>query len=171
MDSHGVPVPIIVAAILGAVSVLGFAVNSGLSSHKDRANRQREVFAQAFVAVVAYEEYPFVIRRRRASEPDGERIRISTDLRMVQEKLSFYSAWLKTESKDVSIAYEDLILEVRKVAGKLMREAWETPPIFDDSEMNMPDLSVNELAVFKEKYLQAVSAHLSAWPTWLARRS
>ena len=171
MDSNSIPTPIVVAAIMGAVSVMTFAVNSWLSGHRERTSRQREVFSEAFIAVVAYEEFPYVIRRRRrASEPEEERIRISTDLGKVQEKISYYSAWLKTESEKVSVDYEALIAQTRSLAGKHMREAWAAEPISGDSEMNMPDLGLGELKPFKEKFLEAVAAHLSVWPDWLARR-
>lgn len=170
MNSDAISTPIVVAAIMGAVSVMTFAGNYWLNGYRERTNRQREVFSQAFIAIVAYEEYPFVIRRRRASGPEDERIRISTDLGKVQEKLSYYSVWLKTESKDVSLAYEVLVAEIRKLAGAHMREAWDAQPISDDSGMNMPDLGLGNLTPFKESYFQAVAAHLSAWPTWIAKR-
>ena len=48
MSSGGVPVAIIVAAIVGAVSIFTLAFNSLLSGHRERTNRQRDVFSKAF---------------------------------------------------------------------------------------------------------------------------
>jgi hypothetical protein len=61
------------------------------------------MFSKAFAAAVAYEEFPYVVRRR-ASAPEDERIRISTELRKVREDISYYSAWLFTESRAISEA-------------------------------------------------------------------
>ena len=169
MTENGIPPAIIGAAIAGAVSLTVLAVNSWLSGHRERVNRHRDVFSKAFASVVAYSEFPYVVRRRRSSNPEDERIRISTELRKVQEDISYYSAWLSTESRFVSEAYDALVLKLREVAGGAIRDAWCESAIDNDSEMNMPDLGLGGLEPVKQAYLEEVGYHLSWLPRWLRR--
>jgi hypothetical protein len=157
----------IVAVTTGAVSLVTLAINAWLTGHRDRINRRRDIFAKAFAAATAYEEFPYVVRRRRTTDAEGERIRISTELRKVQEDISYYSVWLSTESRHVSQAYETLILKLREVAGGAIRKAWGEPPVGSDAAMNMPDLGLGALKPFKQAYLIEVTAHLSLVPRWL----
>ena len=169
MTDSGVPPAIIAAAIAGAVSFVVLAVNAWLTGHRERVNRRREVFSKAFATVVACEEFPYVVRRRRASNLEDERIRISTELRKVQEDISYHSAWLFTESCHVSDAYEVLVRKLREIAGGEIRKAWCTPHIDADTEMNMPDLGLAALKPFKQAYLVEVSDEISLIPRWLRR--
>lgn len=169
MNEFTIPVPIIASVIAGAVSLLVLAGNAWLSGHRERTNRQREVFSKAFSSVVAYEEFPYVVRRRRADRPEEERIRISTELRKLQEDISYYSAWVFTESAHVSKAYATLISNLRRVAGGEIAKAWCEPPAGNDLEMNMPDLGLGTLKPFKQAYLEEVVDHLSVVPRWIRR--
>ena len=86
-----------------------------------------------------------MVRRRRADSQEEERIRISTELRKVQQDIAYFSAWLSTESAHVSKAYGTLISELRKVVGREIAKAWNEPAVGNDSEMNMPDLDLGKL--------------------------
>jgi hypothetical protein len=163
------PPAIVAAAITGAVSLAVLAINALLTGHRERVNRRRDIFLKAFTTAVSYEEFPYVVRRRRASSPEDERIRISNELREVQEKISYYSAWLSTESPNVSQAYNTLIRQLRVIAGTEISKAWNKLPINEDNGMNMPDLGLGALRPFKDAYLREVSAELSVFPKWKRR--
>ena len=149
--------------------MLALAINAFVGGRRDRIARQRQEFSKAFVACVAYEEFPYVVRRRRNDAPQGERVRISSQLSIVQRELAYYSAWLATESSDVSRAYETLVAKIREVAGAKIHEAWLTPAIDSDSGMNMPDLGLSTLKPLKEAYLLEVTYHLSWVPKPIRR--
>ena len=85
MSNLSLYIPIIVAAITGVISLWALAINACLTGRRERGNRRREIFSKAFTAAVVYEEFPYVVRRRRTSAPEDERIRISAELRKVQE--------------------------------------------------------------------------------------
>lgn len=156
----------LVAALPGLIA-LGRQLLGGWSSgQRELAARRRAQFADAFSAVVSYEEFPFVIRRRRASNPEDERIRISTELRAVQERLAFHSAWLRTESPRVADAYDALLQETRRTAGSEMRRAWGMEAIGQDSDMNVADVDLSAIGPLKVAYLEAVRRHLS-WRRFL----
>lgn len=169
MSNLSLYIPILVAAITGVISLWALAINASLTGQRERGNRRREIFSKAFTAAVAYEEFPYVVRRRRTSAPEDERIRISTELRKVQEDISYYSAWLVTESRHVSVTYETLILKLREIAGGEIHNAWNQQPVGSDAEMNMPNLGLGALKPFKQAYLLEVADYLSLIPRWLRR--
>lgn len=152
---------IIAAIIAGIVSLLAFTINSIYSNWRDRISRQRQEFSKAFAACVSYEEFPYIVRRRRGDCPEEERIRISSELCGIQKELAYYSAWLAIESKSISEVYENLVSKLKEIAGAKIHEAWEIPPITSDSDMNIPNLGLNELNPYKQNYLIKVKKHLS----------
>lgn len=158
-----VPVPAVVAIIAGAISLITLATNTLVAAVREQRNRRRETYASAFSAVTAYKEFPYVVRRRRGGTPEvaaDERVRISEDLRKVQERLAYYGAWMKTESSAVAATYETLVAETRRIAGGQIHEAWMAPPISTDDQMNMPNLGLGALKTTEDAYLAAVARQL-----------
>jgi hypothetical protein len=170
MDEAGLSSAVTAATIAGAISLFALALNAIISNWRDRISRQRQEFSKAFVACVSYEEFPYIVRRRRSDSPQEERVRISSELSNIQRELAYYSAWLAIESKSVSKAYEELIAKLKEIVGAKIHEAWEIPPIESDSDMNMPDLGINALKPLKETYLREVAKHLSGKPKLFHRK-
>ena len=110
-----------------------------------------------------------MVRRRRSSNPEDERTRISTELRKVQEDITYHLAWLTTESQHVSKAYNKLVSRLREVAGAEIHRAWTEPPVQSDDEMNMDDLGLGILDQHEQEFLLEASDHLSIFPRWLRR--
>lgn len=157
---------LIAAALAPTVTLWIFIVQQWIAGRRDQHARRRERFAQAYEAVVEYQEFPYVVRRRRTSAPEEERIRISTEMRRTQERLGFHLAWLTTESGHVARAYERLVAELRRHAGSAVHDAWLEDPIRDDSGMNVADVGprIAVLTPFCDTYLLEVVDHLSLWP-------
>jgi hypothetical protein len=159
--------PAIVAAIVaGAVSLLTFVAEG----RRTRLDRQRQVFADAFEAVMEYREYPFIVRRRSDEEPARERQRISSELSGTQAKLNAFKARLLVENRSIGIIYADLVRETRRVAGGFIREAWDSAPVLDDADMHAPPYDFRPLDRYDNAYLEAVAAHLD-WRPWRRPRS
>ena len=163
------PWPVIAAAVTGAFSILIFAITNWRNGERERLNRGRQVFSEAYLAIQEYKEFPYVIRRRRKEAPEEERVRISSELRRIQSDLAFYSAWLRTESPYVHRSFSELLEQVRQIAGIAMHDAWLEPAAEGDSEMNMPDLGLSALVPYESAYLNEVVDYLSFWPRWLRR--
>ena len=158
--------PAIVAAIVAAaVSLTTFAL-TGRRAHLDR---QRQVFADAFEAVMAYREYPFIVLRRSHDEPAAERARISGDLSGVQAKLNGFKARLRVEAPYVGERYADLVSATRRVAGAIVREAWDAEPVAADTQVHSPGWDFSELDTYDDAYVRAVADHLG-WLYAPARR-
>lgn len=164
--------PAIVAAIVAAaVSLTTFAI----TGRRARIDRQRQAFADAFEAVMEYREYPFIVRRRSKDEPARERQRISGELSTVQAKLNAFKARLLVEDPRVGKLYADVVKETRRVAGSMIKDAWNNEPAGEDAEIHAPPYDFRPLDAPDNAYLQAVADHLSWFPwlrrTWRMRRT
>src|SRR6266516_4729512 len=118
--------PAIVAAIVAAaVSLTTFA----LTERRTRLDRQRQVFADAFEAVMEYREFPFIVRRRNPNEPEKERARLSGELSRVQARMNSHKALLLVEDPQIGKLYATLVKQTRLHAGAHIKSAWDNPPV------------------------------------------
>lgn len=155
--ASSIAAPAIVAAVVAAaVSLTTFA----LAGRRARLDRQRQLFAEAFEAVTEYREYPFIVRRRREDALAEERARISSELSKVQAKLNSYRARLRVEAPRVGARYAELVDTTRRVAGAMIRDAWNAEPVEADAQMHAPALDFTELDACDNRFLEAVSDHL-----------
>lgn len=155
---------LVAAAVSGTVALLTFWA----TGVRQERSRRQQFYADAFAALVAYREFAYVVRRRRAPTAGNEaiageeRIRISEALREVQKDLAFSSAWINTEgAADVGTKYDQLLTETRRLAGGYMRDAWNGPPLDDDAGMNIDDVDYSSLAAHEVAYLDAVGDALT----------
>jgi hypothetical protein len=150
----------ILAAVVAAVVSL---VVWWLTGRRNEQLRKRDMFAQAYAAYSSYREFPYVVRRRRVDQPAEERQRISSELRAVQEKLSFFLAWTQLENTQVGQAYADLIGEARRAAGAEISRAWDAPGASADSDMKVGDIDLSSLRGAEETYMTEVARRLEWW--------
>lgn len=155
------------------VSLLALAVSLGTffaAGRRGRLDRQRQVFADAFEAVIEYREYPFIVRRRNTDEAAKERQRISGELSKVQARVNAFKGRLLVEDPLVGRKYKELVAKTRVVVGGLIREAWNERAVTADDEIHAPvsyDFSAIDNA--DNEYLRAVADHLDWLPTSIAR--
>jgi hypothetical protein len=155
--------PAIVAAIVAAaVSLTTFA----LTARRQRLDRQRQVFGDAFEAVMDYREYPFIVRRRNPAEPEKERQRLSGELSRVQARMNAHKARLLVEDPEIGKLYKELVKQTRLHAGAHIKSAWDNEPISADEEMHAPKYDYSALDKHDDAYLRAVAEHLSWKPAW-----
>jgi hypothetical protein len=163
-------IPVIVGAATAVAGVLTWFIN-GVRTERTRLQK---LYADAYSAVVSYQEFPFLIKRRRAPTPDSyqiggeERLRISGALHAVQEALNNYGAQISMESNAVSAKYSALVKRTREVAGGYMHDAWKDDPLDNDPGMNM-HLDYSSLEQSQDEYLSAVKHDMSFWPVALPR--
>jgi len=163
-------IPVIVGAVTAALGAVTWLFNG---VRAERARLQK-LYADAYSAVVSYQEFPFVIKRRRAPTADSpqiageERLRISGALHPVQEALSNYGAQISTESSAVFGTYTTLVDTTRRVAGGYMHDAWKEEPLDNDSGMNLR-LDYSALTRPQNDYLSAVKRDMSFFRVWIPR--
>lgn len=158
--------PAIVAAIVAAAVSL---TTLALTGRRERLDRQRRVFAEAFEAVMEYREYPFLVRRRNPADPEKERQRLSSELSRVQARMNAYKARLLIEDPKVGRFYADLVKQTRLHAGAHIKAAWDNEPVSADEEMHAPKYDFSTLDKPDTAYLRAVAAHLERPFGWSRR--
>lgn len=87
-----------VAAVIAAIVAL---LTLSWNARRDRQDRQRKLFAEAFEACVLYHEYPYIVRRRNADDAAAERAHIASDLSRLQARLDSSVAILTVEAPRV----------------------------------------------------------------------
>lgn len=173
-SSGGLTAAVLSAAVIAAIvsGAITTVLARRATSLEERA-RVRTTLAEAYQAYADYKEFPYAIRRRRDDQPGQERIRLSEEVRRVQSRLSFYQAWTRAEDPTTGAAYNDLIGQLRRVAGTSMHAAWLEPPLDDDTGMNIgPDrVDLSELRTAEETFLKAAENHVKALAAvWWHRR-
>lgn len=161
--------PWLTAALLAAA--LTAAVTGLLARRKhleDERARLTNNFSEASKAVAAYMEMPYAIRRRNHDEPANERVRLSEKMAKTQADLSFYLAWTAAESAEVGIKYDNLVSQLRQVAGSACHDAWLDPAPTLDSDMNIPPtvIDLSPLQPFQGAYVMAAQTHLDRYLSW-----
>jgi hypothetical protein len=157
---------IVAAIVAAAVSLTTFA----LSGRRARLDRQRQVFADAFEAIMDYREYPFIIRRRNPAEPENERQRLGGELSRVQARMNGYKARLLVEEPKIGKLYKELVKQTRLQAGAHIKSAWDNDPVAVDKEMHAPKYDFSALDTHDSAYLRAVAEHLRWLPGKRPRR-
>lgn len=160
------PIFVLAPSLAVFTPLLLWVSNTFLTGRREKQTRKRDVFSNAYSAVMDYKELPYLVRRRQDSS-SSERQRISEEIRQCQKSLAYHSAWLSTESLRVSRTYIALVVELRSVAGQLIHNGWLQPHASSDVDMNIADIDLSELSPFQEEYIQAIRDDLSCWPTWI----
>jgi hypothetical protein len=124
--------PVATAVIAGAVALIGYL----LTQHAARRERKGTIYAEALAAVRSLEEMPFRIRRRLSSEPET-RAALATRLSDVFTDLRFHITYLQVDSKIVGDCFIDLVDRTRKFGTKFRMDAWASPVMTTDADMNM----------------------------------
>ena len=152
------PAAVIAAGVAGTVNI-GLARSRARDEERARV---RTLLAEAYQTYADYKECPYAVRRRDADRPGEERVRLSEQMREVQSRLSFFLSWTALESAPVGAAYATMVGRLRAVAGDSIREAWTSPAITTDADMNLPAsiVDLSSLAGVEREFHVAVGAHL-----------
>jgi len=117
--------------------------------------------------VIAYAEFPFIVRRRRGDDPAAERARISADMSEVQGRMRHHAGVLRIEAPRVANCYTQLVAAARRVAGAAIHDAWDTAPIAVDGQMHVTDIDLGAIASYEQRYVTTAKDQLSMGPWWV----
>lgn len=157
--------PSIVAAVIAAAVAI---ITLVAQTRRNRLDRQRGIFAEAYGDIAAYCEFPYVIRRRH--DDRSERSRITNEFSAIQQSINKHRALLRIESPQVSVAFEELVTITRAIAGSCAREGWEQPVGGADARASIDDVDLSGIEPARAAFLEAVSDHLSISPIWFRKR-
>ncbi len=125
------------------IAFVGVIAGLWLSGDRTERQRRRDLHARSLAAILAYQEMPFMIRRRR-HEPEhasSERVRLAAHFSTVKAELTTCQVLLAADGDErLSASYETLVKVAQRTAGAEAHDAWNSPPITTDTEMNMGTL-------------------------------
>ncbi len=146
---------LVTAGVTLTVAILS-VLAAYLASKRDR---RRALYSEAFRAAVSWKEMLYRVRRRAAGQ-EHELIERFHDL---QDQLSYYQAWVGSDSAVMQLSYDHLVREVKVRTEDLITAAWGDPmrpapgtATADDSHPDLSDLTAS--------FLADVRSHLSPWP-------
>jgi hypothetical protein len=147
------------AIIAGLVAVGGYAV----TQFANRRDRKARTYAEAIAAVREYQELPYLIKRRAASNA-ATRAALAQHMSQVMAKLGFYEAWVQIDSAETGAACEALLLQTRRQCRRHQATAWAADVLERDTQMSSPDTPFpwdidSELRLC----LEAMQRELSFW--------
>jgi len=104
-----------------ALTSVAVAAFTGLSAYLSvKRDRRRVLYGQAVQEVLKWNEMVYRVRRRDPSE-DRELIHAFHE---IQESLSYYQAWIASESKYLDRSYLHLVKSIKADSKKPIQEAW-----------------------------------------------
>lgn len=146
----GLPVAgtIIVALVTGLIAFL-----------TARRERRRKLYSEATRAALAWEEMLYRVRRRTEDE-ERDLVKSFHDL---QDQLSYYRAWVGSESVYIQRSYDRLADGVKAATQQLISEAWAHRP--RSGPGNATDGEQHpETKQLRLDFMTDVRAQLSPWP-------
>lgn len=161
-SAHGIDWKFVVTI----ASVLVAAAAIWVNGYRADRIRRRGLYAEAWSAIVRYKEFAFAVRRRDSEHPGAERVRLTTAMSDVQADIAKYQAWISNErSAEVAKRFDEVVATTRRVAGGIVRDSWNKPPIERDSEVHAPEIAdaLRELESGERTFLASVAKDLAWW--------
>jgi hypothetical protein len=149
---------LLVAGIPAAATIV-VALLAALTAYlASKRERRRQLYSEAVKAAVAWEEMLFRVRRREASQ---ERALIDR-FHDLQDQLTFYQAWVGSESKYMSRSYESLVAGVKARTQDEINKAWAEPirPVPGNGRPKDVNPALSDLT---GRFLADVRSQLSPW--------
>jgi hypothetical protein len=149
---------ILVAGIPAAAAIIVGALAALTAYLANKRENRRQLYSEAVKAAVAWEEMLYRVRRR-AQDEERDLVNRFHD---VQSDISYYRAWVGSESKHMQRSYDRLVRGVKKATGELINAAWAdgVRPIPGNALQGeaQPDLSS-----VVDAFLEDVRSQLSPW--------
>jgi len=164
----GVPITV---AIIGLAGSLIVAVMTFIFSRiADASARRRDGYAAATRTLVAYCEYPWRIRRRTSDAPD-ELARLADLGHGLQQDLSYYESWTRSENNWVGRVFAEVRQDLAAVIAPVCKEAWQGSPVTSAAWMTLGDWGPCGLDEPLQRFQTAVAfrfgwRRLAAFPRW-----
>ena len=161
------------------VGLAGVTVTLYVNGRRTDRTVRRETRARAIETVVAYQEMPYAIRRRRheTEHRSAERVRLTEAFTAIQAELASCEALMRADPEaGVRDGYATLVATLRTCAGKQASFAWGSTPITRDEDMGMPEVfealaPIREAQrAFEDVVAQASRGHWNR-RRWLPRRT
>ncbi len=126
----------ILLALVLTSSVIGAVLSKLMERSAAYLEHVQEGYAEATKALVAWDQFPYRIRRRVNDEPEIRRglAELGSD---IQERLGYSLGWVSAESAVMGEFYAALMRRLRIDVGEHARFAWQSPPSMSPAGMNL----------------------------------
>jgi hypothetical protein len=155
-----VGIPAAATIVVGIIAALAAYLAS-------KRERRRALYSEAIKAAVGWQEMLYRVRRRE----EGQERELISRFHDLQDQLTYYQAWVGSESAYMRRSYDELVGGVKALTEKSITKAWDEPvrPLPGNSLSSDDHPDVGPLT---DRFLRDVRSHLSPWP-WrkLAARS
>jgi hypothetical protein len=158
--------PVVAAIIAGLVAVGGYAV----TQFANRRDTKARTYAEAIAAVTEYQELPYLVMRRAASDAPT-RAAFAQHQSEVMAKLGFYRAWVRIDSAETGAVYANLVSDTRRQCRRHLATAWAEDLLKSDTQMSSPEAPFPwDIEAERDLCLKAMRRELRPWG-FLQRRS
>ena len=128
----------------------------------DELARRRELCSKALAAALDWLEVPYRIRRRE-DESAAARVALADGVHELQQRMTFYQAWLRVELPSLALPYESLCAAVKRATVDATQRVWGSPGVRRDSDMNVGGLDIAEMHDETAAFVRSVRHELSLW--------
>lgn len=148
------------AVAVPAAASITVAVLTGLAAYlASKRERRRGLYGEATKAAVGWHEMLYRVRRRGVAD-DRKLIEQFHDL---QDQITYYRAWIGSESQYVQRSYDRLVLAVKAATQPLINQAWDQP-VREPPANALPDDVHPGISGDTAAFLKDVRSQLSPWP-------
>ena len=141
-----------------ALASVAVAAVSGLGAYLAvKRDRRRALYGEAVQEILKWNEMVDRVRRRDPSE-DRELIHTFHE---IQESLSYYQAWIASESKYLDRSYQRLVNAIKSDCFSLINEAWQQVREIPGNALNSDTHPDPQKHV--APFMRDVRSHLSPW--------
>lgn len=151
-----VGVPLFVAAIGLAGSLLVAALSFALGRWAETTGRRRNGYCDVKKALVKYREYCWRIRRRTSDEPEELR-RLAEIGHEIQEELAYCQLWTRAENAFVGRIFREVRADLARELGPACKAAWAESPIAKAADMTLGDWGPDDLDSHLDRFDSAVA--------------
>ena len=123
-----------IALLVGLITALIALIGYWNTHYLQRRDRRALMYAEAVAAMRAYEQAPYLVRRR-ADSSGSTRAALAAQLIEANTRVSFNEKLLLMDSLPVGTAYRLLLEVTRSQLSRYRDEAWQTPVMTADDEV------------------------------------
>lgn len=146
------------AAFLAGVVALAVAA---WNQYQSRRDRRRDLYSEAYKAVVSWAEMYYRVCRRDPQKP----YEVVAMFHELQESIDYHEGWIGIESAPLARAYRRFVTDVKRKCEPAIRAAWAAEPCDPKEGFTPPDGGeAIDISVEKEGFLGDVNDHLSLHP-------
>jgi hypothetical protein len=147
-------------AILGMATTVVVALLSALAAYlASKRDGRRTLYSEAVQVIVGWKEMLYRVRRR-IDDQTGDLV---TAFHELQDKLTYYQAWIGGESMYMSRSYARLVHEIKGETEALIWKAWDEPVRAAPGKA-MPDDLHPDISPYVDAFAADLRSHLSPLP-------